>query len=165
MRVDHVGTVESPEAEFTGFVRDVQDRVRHALVAGFGIDVGRDAAQDAFVYAWQHWGRISGMENPAGYVFRVGHRMAQRLARRGIRTFVLPDPPAVSNPVEFEPGLPVALAALSPRQRMVVTLVHGFGLSQREAASLLGVTRTSVQRHLERGLRRLRLELGVTVDV
>ena len=37
MRVDHVGTVESPEAEFTGFVRDVQDRVRHALVAGFGI--------------------------------------------------------------------------------------------------------------------------------
>jgi DNA-directed RNA polymerase specialized sigma24 family protein len=46
----------------------------------------------------------------------------------------------------------------------VVVLVSAYGLSQRETAQMLGITRSSVQRHLERGLARLRRELGVNVD-
>jgi len=148
-------------ASFTEFVREVQDRVRHGLVAGFGVDIGREAAEEAFVYSWEHWDRVSKMSNPAGYVLRVGHRLAQRMARKARRTIILPEPPVVTNPVEIEPGLPDALGRLSPRQRMVVVLVCGYGLSQRETAGLLGVGRTSVQKHLERGLSHLRSELGV----
>jgi RNA polymerase sigma factor (sigma-70 family) len=66
--------------------------------------------------------------------------------------------------VEIEPGLPAALRGLSGRQRTVVVLVSAYGLSQRETAQMLGITRSSVQRHLERGLARLRRELRVTVD-
>ena len=149
------------EASYTAFVREVQDRVRHGLVAGFGVEIGRDAAEEALIYAWEHWDRVSDMSNRAGYVFKVGHRMAQKMAKKEKRVFVLPDPPAVSNPVEIEPGLPAALSALSPRQRVVVVLVYGFGVSQKEAGGLLGIGRTSVQKHLDRGLNRLRLELGV----
>lgn len=64
----------------------------------------------------------------------------------------------------FEPGLPAALASLPERQRVAVVLVHGFGYTLREVADLTGVKITTVQNHLERGLRRLRERLGVVLD-
>lgn len=164
MSEGRVATADSDETSYTAFVREVQVRVQHGLVAGFGVEVGREAAEEALVYAWEHWERISAMANPAGYVFRVGHRMAQKMAKREKRTVVLPDPPLVSNPVEVEPALAPALGCLTPRQRMVVVLVDGFGISQRETAALLGLRRTSIQKHLERGISRLRAEMGVTRD-
>jgi DNA-directed RNA polymerase specialized sigma24 family protein len=152
------------EAAFTAFVYESQSPIRRALVAGFGIDVGRDAAEEALVYAWQHWDRVSAMNNPRGYVYRVGHRLAQKMIRREKRSVVLPDVPVALNPVRVEPGLPAALSTLSKQQRTVVVSVCGYGLSQAEAARLLGITRSSVQRHLERGLTRLRREMGVMLD-
>jgi DNA-directed RNA polymerase specialized sigma24 family protein len=89
--------------------------------------------------------------------------MAQKMARRN-RAVVFPASEAVTNPVQVEPGLPAALAGLSARQREIVVLVSAYGLSQRDTAQMLGVSRSSVQRHLERGLARLRRELGVGVD-
>ena len=151
------------EAEFTAFVREAQDPIRHALTAGFGVDVGRDAAEEALVYAWRHWDRVSEMKNPEGYLYRVGHRLAQKMARRN-RPVVFPASEAVTNPVQVEPALPAALAGLSARQREIVVLVSAYGLSQRDTAQMLGVSRSSVQRHFERGLARLRRELGVGVD-
>jgi RNA polymerase sigma-70 factor (ECF subfamily) len=157
-------TESGSEAAFAAFVHEAQDPIRRALVAGFGIDAGRDAAEEALLHAWQHWNRISGMNNPHGYVYRVGHRMARKATRSEKRPVVLPDVPAALNPVRVEPGLPAALSALSHRQRTIVVSVYGYGLSQAEAARLLGITRSSVQRHLERGLTRLRKEMGVTLD-
>jgi RNA polymerase sigma-70 factor (ECF subfamily) len=63
--------------------------------------------------------------------------------------------------VWVEPGLPGALRRLTTRQREVVVLVHGFGMSHSEVADLLGLKRSSVQNHLERGLAKLRTDLGV----
>jgi DNA-directed RNA polymerase specialized sigma24 family protein len=45
----------------------------------------------------------------------------------------------------------------------VVVLIHGFDYTLREVADLTGVKITTVQNHLERGLRRLRDQLGVEV--
>jgi RNA polymerase sigma factor (sigma-70 family) len=151
------------EADFTAFVREAQDPVRHALTAGFGLEVGRDAAEEALVYAWRHWDRVGRMKNPRGYVYRVGHRLAQKMARKPHPT-AFPDLPQESNPVQVEPALPAALGRLSARQRTAVVLVCAYGLSEREAARLLGITRSSVRRHMERGLARLRIELGVAND-
>jgi RNA polymerase sigma factor (sigma-70 family) len=151
------------EADFTAFVREAQDPVRHALTAGFGVEVGRDAAEEALVYAWRHWDRVGRMKNPRGYVYRVGHRLAQKMARQS-HPMAFPELPEESNPVRVEPALPEALGRLSARQRTAVVLVYAYGLSQREAAKTLGITRSSVQRHLGRGLHRLRAELGVTCD-
>jgi RNA polymerase sigma factor (sigma-70 family) len=63
-----------------------------------------------------------------------------------------------------EPGLPVALAGLSDRQRTAVVLVHGAGWTLTETARLLGISAGAVSRHVDRALSRLRDSLEVIVD-
>jgi RNA polymerase sigma factor (sigma-70 family) len=62
-----------------------------------------------------------------------------------------------------EPGLPAALAGLSELQRQSVWLVHGFEWSLTETAELLGISMSSVRKHVERGEGKLRRALGVTL--
>ncbi len=161
---DPVAEQDCPDepAAFVAFVRATEPPLRRALIAAYGPDDGRDAVAEALAYAWEHWERVSEMPNAAGYLFRVARSSATR-GRRWRR----PPPPQLVLPAGaehlFEPGLPAALAALSQRQRIAVVLVHGFGYTLREVADLTGVQTTTVQNHLERGLRRLRERLGVTL--
>ena len=147
------------EETFTAFMRDTQPRVLVALAAAFGPDAANDASAEAFAYAWEHWDRVAEMENPAGYVYRVGRsRMRPRKA-------VMVCPPMPLNPTPLvEPKLVPALRRLSPRQRTAVVLTEGFGYSLAEVAELLGVHPSSVRRHRERALRKLRSRLGVSID-
>ena len=145
-------------SEFTAFAEQHEPALRHSLVAHLGYEAGREATQDALVYAWEHWDRISAADNPGGYLFRVAKRRAwKRLAR--------PNPILDERPDEelpwVEPGLEDALHRLSRQQRAVVFLVEGLGLSYQETADRLNLSRSSVQTHLERGLSKLRTELGV----
>lgn len=151
---------EGLRESYTDFVLKQQDALRRALIAGFGPEVGREAAEEALIYGWRHWPRVRTLDNPTGYLYRVGHRTAIKLSRPRPRP-LFPASAPTENP-DVEPMLPRALAHLSERQRAVVVLVHAYGFSQREAARLLGLSKGSVQRHLERGLHRLRSELGVT---
>ena len=148
------------EESYTSFVAESQDGIRYALVAAHGRERGMEAAAEALTYAWEHWERIEPMANPAGYVYRVGYRLAIKDRSESPRLF----PPAVVEQPKVEPGLPAALEALSERQRAVVVLVHAFGMTHRETAELLGVSVGSVQRHLDRGLAKLRKSLGVEID-
>jgi DNA-directed RNA polymerase specialized sigma24 family protein len=148
-------------AEFERFVRDAEPRLRRLLVAAYGFEDGRDAVAEALGYAWEHWPRVRTIPHPVGYLFRLGQSRSSRLLPRRQRFDVSGwVEPSGAEP-RFEPGLPGALAALSQRQRVAVVLVHGFGYSLREVAELTGVKVTTVQNHLERGLTRLRAELGV----
>lgn len=142
-------------AEFEVFVRDAEPRLRRALVAAYGFEDGRDAAAEAVAFAWEHWDRLRGMANAPGYLFRV----AQSRRRRKKQPVLFDTSDWAEH--RFEPGLPRALAALSQRQRLAVVLVHGFGYTLREVAELTGLRQTTVQNHLERGLARLRIILGV----
>lgn len=153
-----IGTRDDVDA-FTDFVRASQQRLTVALTAAYGPDAGHEAAAEALTYAWRHWDRVSVMEDPLGYLYRVG----QSRARRHLAWWNRRACPPVSSNAEpwIEPALPAALERLSRRQRTVVVLVHGFGWTQREVAELLGVTRTTVEQHLERGLARLRKDLKV----
>jgi RNA polymerase sigma factor (sigma-70 family) len=57
------------------------------------------------------------------------------------------------------PELAPALARLSEQQRAAVVLVHGYAMSQREAAETLGISVSTLREHLDRGMTRLRNEL------
>jgi DNA-directed RNA polymerase specialized sigma24 family protein len=150
----------SAEAEFTEFVGVVEPRLSFALAAAYGPEVGREATADALMYGWEHWERVSGMSNPAGYLYRVGQTKAKWHRRRSPVC-----PPVVAGREPWvEPHLPKVLGDLSERQRVVVVLVHGFEWTQHEVAELLGVSRTTVQRHLERGMRKLRSGMEVPSD-
>ena len=141
---------------FRSFVVDAGPGLKRALVAGFGVENGLEATAEALAYGWEHWERLQTMENPAGYLYRVG----QSSATRRDLTVVLPQPGAYGSPW-IEPGLPAALLTLTEAQRTAVILVHTFGHSLAEAANILGISKSTAQTHVDRGLERLRRELGV----
>lgn len=145
--------------EFTEFAERHEPALRHSLVAHLGYDAGREAAQDALVFAWENWEKVRATENPGGYLFRVAKRRAWK--RRAARAGFPVDPPDEELPW-VEPKLESALRHLSPRQRAVVFLVEGLGLSYQEAADRLNLSRSSVQTHLERAMAKLRGELGAS---
>lgn len=145
---------------FATFVDDAGVRLRRAFISMYGPEVGTEVTADALAYAWEHWERMRTMTNPVGYLFRVGQSRARRYRHQ---PHSLPPAPDGSAPW-FEPGLPVALNRLPERQRVAVLLREGFGWSRIEAADLLGVTPSTVQRHVERGLAKLRKALGVDAD-
>jgi len=143
--------------EFRSLVKEAERRLVVALTAAFGPDLGVEATAEALAYLWEHRERVMAMENPFGYLYRVGQSRARRRFRQ--RRPLVPNPPATAMP-RIEPALMPALRSLSQRQRQVVVLVHGFQHTQHEVADLLGISRSSVQQHLERGLARLREALG-----
>lgn len=130
-----------------------EPRLRRALVAAYGHERGREAAAEALAYAWEHWDTVQTMDNPIGYLYRVGQGRTRSRKRRLL--FEIPDGEAPW----VEPALPGALASLTEHQRVAVVLVHGFGWTLREAAEVIGVGVTTVQNHLERGIARLRFLL------
>ena len=143
---------------FTEFVREVEPRLRQALCASFGADFGRDATAQALAYGWENWDRISGIDNPAGYLWGVGRNHAKRQQRQRP---VFPDVPTDAMPW-IEPGLPVAMARLSEKQRVVVMLIHGLEWTYSEVAELLGVSKSTVQTQAERGMAKLRSDVGAS---
>lgn len=147
-------------SDFERFVADVEPRLRHALVAAFGAAVGREAAADALAWAWQNWERVRAIDNPVGYLYRVGRTLALRSGARDVPVAEPVPSPTVPDD-SFEPGLAPALARLSEVQRSAIVLVSGFGYTLREAAEVLGVTASTVHRDCERALARLRSELEV----
>ena len=155
------GVVAGPaDAEFREFFESTEPLLRRAMVAAHG-PAGRDAVADALTHGWEHWDRVRAMDNPAGYLYRVAQSRMRWYRRR---------PPSVASPPSppdraYEPGLGAALAELTRRQRVAVVLCHGFGLTHREVGSLLGVSPSTVQNHVERGLTKLRNRLEVSSDV
>jgi RNA polymerase sigma factor (sigma-70 family) len=144
---------------FAEFFRDAEPRIRHALVSAFGPETGRESAADAIAYGWERWDAVSAMDNAVGYLYVYGRgRALDRLRRRRVRF----EPPSLVSIPEVEPGLGEALAALPERQRVTVMLLHCFDWSMSEVADLLGISKSTVQNHAERGLGRLRRSLGVT---
>jgi RNA polymerase sigma factor (sigma-70 family) len=145
------------------FVEDDGQRLRLALIARYGPDVGAEATAEALAYGWEHWGRLATMANPAGYLYRVGQSRSRALFRARRRMSRRPSFPIPGDNPEptIEPGLPAALQSLSHKQRTAVLLVHGFGYSVREVAELLGVSPSTIQRNADRALAALRLSLGV----
>jgi DNA-directed RNA polymerase specialized sigma24 family protein len=145
--------------DFESFVAVHRPRLARAFVATYGAERGQEALAEALAYAWEHFHDVQQMRNPAGFLYRVG----QSKTRSRRRPLVFPAPGRGDIP-DVEPRLPAALRTLSERQRACVVLVFAFEWTHQEVADLLGLTRTSVQNHVERGLRRLRHEVGVSVD-
>ena len=142
------------------FVRRDGVRLRAGLVAAYGPDVGADAAAEALAYGFEHWDRVGGMTNPAGYLYRVGQSEARKHFRP---SGFLPVSPAVGFP-DFEPALAPAMESLTEPQRVGVVLVHALGWTQREAAQLLDVDISTLRTHIARAMVKLRTALEVTVD-
>jgi RNA polymerase sigma-70 factor (ECF subfamily) len=141
--------------DFEAFVRAVEPRLRRALIGCRGVDGAQEAVAEALAYAWEHWRDVRALENPAGYLYRVGQsRSRRRMEPR------LPAPDSMRIP-DVEPALIPALLALPDRQRNVVWLVHACSWTYGEVAEALGISASAVGTHVGRALDSLRRTLEV----
>lgn len=143
---------------FTEFVAENGARLKLALVAHLGPEIGDEAAAEALAYGWEHWERVGVMSNPTGYLYVVGRDRGHRM--RKARAVCVPGLADAAAPW-VEPALVGALAALTERERVVVLLLHCHGLPMSRVAVLLGVSKSTVQTHAERAMKTLRRKLGV----
>jgi RNA polymerase sigma factor (sigma-70 family) len=143
---------------FTEFVKDNEPRLRHALSAVFGTDLGKEMTAESLGYGWEHWERVQAMDNPLGYLYVVGRDRGRRLMARNRPVLM----PVNGQRLPWvEPRLADALADLPERQRVVVMLLQCFQWSMAEVAELLDMSKSTVHTHSRRGLERLRKHLGV----
>lgn len=160
--------VASRAVRFDELLARVEAPLRRALVSAYGPDLGAEAAADAMAYAWEHLDRVGAMDNPAGYLWRVGQTSVRRATRRRWREQPWPGPAGDRRAVPAaelgDPRLQAALGRLTLHQRVAVVLVHGFAYPLSEAAAVLGCSVSTLRNHLDRGLTRLRHELDGTDD-
>jgi RNA polymerase sigma-70 factor (ECF subfamily) len=142
-------------AEFDDFVREVEPRLRRAFVGCRGVDGAHEATAEAMAYAWEHRTRVLAMENPAGYLYRVGQSRTKARRRIG-----LPSPADLRLP-EVEPALIPALLDLPDQQRTAIWLVHACGWTYAEAADAMEISRSAIGTHVSRALDALRRALEV----
>jgi DNA-directed RNA polymerase specialized sigma24 family protein len=95
------------EVEFEKFVRDVEPRLRRALVACYGPDRGREATVDALAWAWEHRTQLETVSSPVPHLFRVG----QSTTRRGMTRAL------IERPTTDEPWVEPELARASQPPR------------------------------------------------
>jgi DNA-directed RNA polymerase specialized sigma24 family protein len=114
------------------------------LVCGDG-SLAADAADEAFARALSRWARVSAMDSPTGWTYRVGINLVRRQARRRERERSLPSLVAV------RPDLPApagetwsAVAQLPHRQRLAVVLRYVGDLTEADVATVMGVSRGTV---------------------
>ncbi len=148
--------MEAPEGEFEQFVSGVGPRLRRALVARFGVEMGTEAFADAMAWAWEHRDRLKTMTNPVGYLYRVGQSSASAQRRSRRRTVLLASDLGTIDGVEPNFELLASLSRLRPEQRVAVLMVHAHGASYAEVADILEISVAAVTNHVHRGIRKLR---------
>ena len=143
------------DEEFEEFVRDAEPRLHRALLGAVGVDRVDDAVAEALAWAYEHQDELTAMTNPVGYLYRVGASKVRR--RKQLRLFRQ----ASATIPEVEPSLLPALIKLPGTQRTAVWLAHGCGWSHAEIGEVMAISSSTVATHVNRGLRRLRQEMGV----
>ena len=145
------------DSDFESFARAARPRLVRALAPLRGDDAV-DGAAEALAYAWEHWSEVKAMENPVGYLYRVGQSRSR--PRRSPR---LPRPESIGLP-DVEPRLIPALLELPDTQRAAVWLVHACQWRYGEVAVALGTSPSMVGNHVSRGLTRLKALLEVSTN-
>jgi RNA polymerase sigma-70 factor (ECF subfamily) len=133
--------------------------VRYAAVMTGSPDDGEDVAQSVFVQVWEtrlHWTESGPV---AGYLFRIARNLSiARIRHAGVRarwgleiatSHARPKTPIDNAELsEFGTALESALRFLPARRREAFELVRFQGLSLKDAAGVMGVTRRTVANHL-----------------
>lgn len=135
---------------------EARPRLWRAYVGVRGVDGADDAAAEALAWGWEHQERLQAMQNPIGYLYRVG--LTRSTPRRS--PMELPTAEDVGIP-DIEPELMPALLQLTENQRAAVWLVHACGWSYADVGQALKMGRSTVGTHVARALEALRLQLEV----
>lgn len=147
---------------FDDFYRGERDRLYRAIALTLGdTDLAAEAIDEAMVRAYQRWRRLSGYDNPAGWVYRVALNWAISWTRRRRRAVLVAAVPDQAEPTHgpADAGLAAAIEALGAQHRAVIVLRFQLDWSVEQIAAALGVPEGTVKSRLHRGLVALRRQL------
>lgn len=141
--------------EFEPWYRTEYPRVVNALSLLTGDQqVAVDAASEAFVRALAKWDRVSKMERPGGWLYKVALNDARKRLKRAARDRTaavdLDWSPTAALPIEPDHQLWQAVAQLPERTRQVVVLRYIADLTEPAIATALGIKRGTVATTLRR---------------
>ena len=143
---------------FDDFYRTHRTSVARALALTLrDVDLATEATDEAMARAYQRWAQVRSIDNPAGWVYRVGLNWSRSVIRRITR----PAPTWVGGsasspaPVVQDPAIDRALSELSVDHRAVVVCRVLLGFSEAHTAEVLGLRPGTVKSRLSRALTRL----------
>lgn len=140
-------------------------RLVRSLGTAFGAEAAADAVQEAFIQADRRWRRVSGYDDPAGWIRRVavnrllsGRRTQRRRAE--ILSTVVVHP--AEDRIDAHLDLRRAVAELPERMRAAICLHYVADLSVAEVAVALGVSPGTVKSNLHDARQQLRRRMEET---
>jgi RNA polymerase sigma-70 factor (ECF subfamily) len=148
--------VAEPE-DFETFYLASRARLVASLSVLLGdVELASDAADEAFERALTRWSRVSQMESPPGWTYRVALNVARRQARRRtIESRLLARRPTATPLPAQVVEVREILDQLAPHQRAAMTLRVLGDLTENDIASVLGVSRSTVRSALADARRNL----------
>jgi DNA-directed RNA polymerase specialized sigma24 family protein len=125
------------------------------LVTG-DLHAAQEAADEAFARAYDRWSRVSNMDSPTGWTYRVAHNVLRRKWHRAAleRTLLLRRPAPTTIPAPAGETWE-AVRRLPERQRAAVVLHYVADLTEVEVAATMGISRSTVSSSLTAAKRRL----------
>ncbi|MEO1056923.1 MAG: sigma-70 family RNA polymerase sigma factor [Actinomycetota bacterium] len=158
-------TTAVPCVDFDEFYGATRQAIIRALSATLGSnDLAIDATDEALARAVQRWERVGRLDNPAGWVYRVGLNYARNRVRARLRRQPLADLSDSSAPspdtTVADPAVGEALARLSLDHRSVVVCRFLLDWSEQQTADALAIRRGTVKSRLSRALAKLERHLA-----
>lgn len=146
---------------FVDFYRETRTQVARGLGLTLGDrELAEEATDEAMTRAYQHWSKVRGLDNPAGWVYRVGLNWSRSVLRRRRRPERhAPGAAFAELPELAEPTVVAALMTLSVEQRAVVVCRYLLGWSEADTATALGIRRGTAKSRTARALTQLRAQL------
>jgi RNA polymerase sigma-70 factor (ECF subfamily) len=150
-------------ARFDAFFEEQHERLFKALffITGNREDA-EEVSQEAFLRLWERWDDLDRIDDPIGYLFRVGlngFRMRRRRAATAIRRVApVREPADPFAEAEMREEVRRLLAGLTSRQRAALVLVDLLGYPSEQAARIMRVRPSTVRSLATQGRRALRAE-------
>jgi RNA polymerase sigma-70 factor (ECF subfamily) len=150
---------------FEDFYRSERTTILRAVAFALDdVDLAAESVDEALARAYERWGQVGGMDNRAGWVYRVALNLARNRLRRLARERRKAPPGGREAPDLVgvaDPEIARALAALPLDLRSVVVLRYHLDWKVDEIAAALKCPVGTIKSRLYRALRRLETMLEV----
>ena len=137
-------------SDFAAWYRTAHPKVVTSLLLVTGdLHAAQEAADEAFARAYDRWKRVSEMNSPTGWTYRVAFNVLRRKWHRAAleRTLLLRRTPPTTIPAPAGETWE-AVRQLPVRQRSAVVLRFVADLTEAEVAAAMGVSRSTVSSSL-----------------
>jgi len=160
--------VVDDDAAFAAWYRNEHPRLLATMaIVTRDLHTAQDVTSEAFARALAAWTRVSVMDSPTGWTYRVALNLTRRRARRAaleerLLRRVVPTDDGI--PAEHAHELWDAVRALPPRARTAIALRYTAGLTEAEVAEAMNVAVGTASATLASARRALAIALAEADD-